>query len=175
MEKKLTRKHLILCFALPFILVLDQVIKAWVKHTVPLYGSIPVIHGFFSITYVKNTGVAFGLFAGDASPVRILFFIFITIGALILIFFIFRKIKGNRVLVPLSLAMIMAGAIGNLVDRIRWGYVIDFLDFYWQPYHWPAFNIADSAITVGVFLLLIENLLLHRRERESEGITQNDC
>jgi signal peptidase II len=92
----------------------------------------------------------------------------ITVGASILILFIFRKIRENQVLVPLSLAMIMAGALGNLVDRIRWGYVIDFLDLYWRSYHWPAFNVADSAITVGVLLLFLDNLLLHKKEGDSD-------
>jgi len=164
---RFTRKHWILFSALPVILALDQGTKVAVEYAVPLYRSIPVIHGFLSITHARNTGAAFGLFAGDTSLVRTVFFIGITIGAMILILFVFRKIRGNRILVPLSLAMITAGAVGNLVDRIRWGYVIDFLDFYWHGYHWPAFNIADSAITVGVFLLLIENLFLHKRERES--------
>ncbi len=165
---RFTRKHWILCSALLLILALDQGTKAAVEYAVPLYGSIPVIHGFFSITHVKNTGAAFGLFAGDTSLVRTVFFISITIGAIILILFVFRKIRGNRVLVPLSLAMITAGAVGNLLDRIRWGHVLDFLDFHWHGYHWPAFNIADSAITVGVFLLLIENLFFAKKERGSE-------
>lgn len=173
-RKKLTRKHWILCLGLPIIFVLDQGTKAVVNHTVPLYESIPVIRGFFSITHIKNTGAAFGLLGGDMSPVRTLFFMGITFGALVLIFFIFRKIKENRVLVPLSLAMIMAGALGNLVDRIRWGYVTDFLDFYWRGSHWPAFNIADSAITVGVALLFIENLFGHKRESEPEETVQRD-
>lgn len=166
-RKKLTRKHWILWIALTSIFALDQLIKAVVENGIPLYGSIPVIRGFFSITHVRNTGAAFGLFAGDIGPFRTLFFVTITIGAIILIFFVFRRIKGNRALAPLSLAMILAGAMGNLVDRIRWGYVIDFLDFYWREYHWPAFNIADSAITVGVFLLFIENVLLH-----GEGVSR---
>ena len=162
-RKRFTRKYGILCFALTIIFALDQASKAVVQHTVPLYGSIPVIRGFFNLTYVKNTGAAFGLFAGDTNAFRTLFFVTITVGALVLIFWLFRRIKEDRVLIPLSFAMIIAGAVGNLVDRIRWGYVIDFLDFYWQTYHWPAFNIADSAITVGVALLFIENLFPRRR------------
>ncbi len=171
-RKKLTRKHWILCFTLPSILALDQLTKAVVKYAIPLYRSISVIPGFFSITHVKNTGAAFGLFAGSIHAVRTLFFVAITVGALVLIFFIFRKIRGDRALLPLSLAMIMAGALGNLVDRIRWGYVVDFLDFYWRTYHWPAFNISDSAITVGVLLLFVDNLFLHRKDHESKDISQ---
>jgi signal peptidase II len=166
---KFDRKHWILWIVLPLIFACDQVSKAVVEHSVPLYESIPVIGGFFSITHVRNTGAAFGFLAGGTSPFRTLFFVAITIGALIVIFLIFRRIKGNMVLIPLSLAMVIAGAIGNLVDRIRWGYVIDFLDLYWREYHWPAFNIADSAITAGVSLLLIENLFIHGKKRDSEN------
>jgi len=172
-RNRLTRKHRILCLALPLILALDQATKAVVEHSVPLYGSIAVIRGFFSITHVKNTGAAFGILAGDTGFFRTGFFVIITIAALILILLIFRKIKENRVLVPLALAMVMAGALGNLVDRIRWGYVTDFLDLYWHAYHWPAFNIADSAITGGIVLLLLDNLVFHKRQRESEEVTES--
>lgn len=171
-RERLTRKHKIFWIALLIVLLLDQIIKYVVERAVPLYASIPVIGGFFNITHVRNTGAAFGFFAGDVNLLRTLFFIVVTIGALIVIFFIFRRIGGAMILVPLSLAMIVAGAIGNLVDRIRLGYVTDFLDFYWHGYHWPAFNVADSAITVGVFLLLFENLFLHRRKRELGDLTQ---
>ncbi len=166
LSRGLTRKHWILWIALPLVLACDWITKYAVQHLVPLYGATPVIGGVFNLTYVKNTGAAFGLFAGDINPFRTVFFAAITIGAVGVIFLIFRRVKENAVLAPLSLAMIMAGAIGNLVDRIRWGYVIDFLDFHWHEYHWPAFNVADSAITVGVILLLIENLFLQRK-RES--------
>jgi len=171
-EKKLTRKHWIFCLALPVIFALDQATKIVVEHGVPLYESIPVITGLFNITHLKNTGAAFGLFAGHASTFRTLFFAVITIGALMLILLIFRNTKGNRILTPLSLGMIMAGALGNLVDRIRWGYVIDFLDLYWKNHHWPAFNIADSAITVGIVLVLVEHLFFHRRTEAPQETTK---
>lgn len=166
--KKFTRKRWVFCLSLPMFFALDQATKAFVERTVPLYESIVVVSGLFSITHVKNTGAAFGLFAGHASVFRTLFFVVITVGALMLILLIFRSVKEKRVLVPLSLGMITAGALGNLVDRIRWGYVIDFLDVYWRTHHWPAFNIADSAITVGILLVLVENLLLHRKESSSQ-------
>ena len=167
-EKKLTRKHWVFCVALPVIFALDQATKAVVERTVPLYESIVVVPGLFRITHLKNTGAAFGLFAGQAGIVRTLFFAVITIGALILILLIFRNARGNRILTPLSLGMIMAGALGNLVDRIRWGCVIDFLDVYWRNHHWPAFNIADSAITVGILLVLVEQLFFHRKTGASQ-------
>ncbi len=161
-RKRLTRKHLILGIALTALLVLDQWIKAVVVRTIPLHESMPVIPGLFDITHVRNTGAAFGLFAGEISHFRTLFFVALTIGALIVICLVFRRVEENRVVLPLSLGMIMAGAVGNLVDRVRLGYVTDFLDFYWHGHHWPAFNIADSAITVGVILLFIDNLFPRR-------------
>ncbi len=172
-RKKPARKHWTFWITMAFVLACDQVTKAMVERFIPLYESIPVIGGLFNIIHVKNTGVAFGLFAGDISPFRTVFFIGITIVALIVIFLIFRRIKGDRFLVPLSLGMIMAGAVGNLVDRIRWGYVVDFLDVYWHDFHWPAFNVADSAITVGVLLLLIENLFLSREKDGSGEVTRS--
>jgi signal peptidase II len=161
--KKHTRKHWVFGISLPLVFALDQATKAWVERTVPLYESIIVVPGLFNITHVKNTGVAFGLFAGHASTLRTLFFGAITLGALMLILLVFRTVKEKRILAPLCLGMIMAGALGNLVDRIRWGFVIDFMDLHWKTYHWPAFNVADSAITVGILLVLMENLLLHRK------------
>ena len=167
-EKRLTRKHWIFCLALPVVFALDQATKAVVERSVPLFESIVVVPGLFRITHLKNTGAAFGLFAGQASTFRTLFFAVITIGALLLILTIFRNVKDNRILTPLSLGMIMAGALGNLVDRIRWGYVIDFLDVYWKHHHWPAFNIADAAITVGIVLVLVEHLIFHRKAGTSQ-------
>ncbi|MBW2055969.1 MAG: signal peptidase II [Deltaproteobacteria bacterium] len=156
---------------MPIILALDQGSKALVRATIPLFGSYPVVHGFFRITHIRNTGAAFGLLGGDAGTVRTAFFVVVTIGAVVLIFSILRRIKENRFLVPLCLTMIMAGAIGNLVDRINLGYVTDFLDFYWRGYHWPAFNVADSAITIGIGLLIVENLLFRR---EPERVKRDD-
>jgi signal peptidase II len=158
LKKQLSRKHWVLWISLVSILLLDQATKMVVEYTVPLYRSIPVIRDFFDITHIKNPGAAFGLFAGDVGLGRTLFFTIFTGAAIVLILVMFRRIDGNRVLLPLCLGMILAGAIGNLVDRFRSGYVTDFLDFYWNQYHWPAFNIADSAITGGIFLLIIEVL-----------------
>ena len=171
--ERFERKHWIFGLALPCVLIFDQLTKAVVERRVPLHESIAVIRGFFNITHVKNTGAAFGLFAGYANAFRSAFFIAITIGAVILILVIFRRIKKDRVLVPLSLAMFTAGAIGNLVDRIRWGHVIDFLDVHWGVYHWPAFNVADSAITLGILLLLVENLFFNRGKPVAEDVPQN--
>jgi signal peptidase II len=113
-----------------------------------------VIRDFFNLTYVRNKGAAFGIFADSA--VRIPFFITVSVIAMLGILWYIRRIRNDQRLAIFSLSMVFAGAVGNLIDRIRLGEVIDFIDVFWQRHHWPAFNVADSAITVGVTLLFID-------------------
>jgi signal peptidase II len=127
-----------------------------------LYESIPVVPGFFHLTYVRNPGAAVGLFAGRAESFRKPFFLLVTLVALGGILLAVRKLSAQRRWMLASLALIFGGAAGNLVDRVRWGEVVDFLDVFWRSYHWPAFNVADSAITVGIVMLLAEELLPKR-------------
>ncbi len=136
------------------ILILDQTTKLYVDANFRLHESVPVIRDFFHLTYVRNKGAAFGIFSDSA--MRIPFFISVSIIAMLGILWYVRQIRADQKLALFSLSLIFAGACGNLVDRIRLGEVIDFFDVFWQRYHWPAFNIADSAISVGVTLLFIE-------------------
>jgi len=136
------------------ILALDQATKLYVDANFRLHESIPVIRGVFNLTYVRNKGAAFGIFADSA--VRIPFFITVSIVAMLGILWYIRRIRSDQRLAVFSLSLVFAGAVGNLIDRIRLGEVIDFLDVYWQSHHWPAFNVADSAISVGVVLLFID-------------------
>lgn len=141
---------------------MDRVTKSLVVRRLPLYDSVPVVEGFFHLTHVANTGALFGLLAGLPLPVRGLVFITVPLLAIALIlFFQFRSREGDF-LVQAGLALILGGALGNLYDRIRFGHVVDFLDFSVAGHHWPAFNIADSCICVGVFSLVLD---LYRRER----------
>jgi signal peptidase II len=142
-------------------LIADQTTKVAIDRSMRLFESIPIVEGLFSLTYVRNKGAAFS-FLSHASW-RLPFFICISIIAAIVILIAFRKLRDDQRLAQLSLAMIFSGAIGNLIDRIRLGEVIDFLDAYWRTHHWPAFNVADSLICVGVFLLAIDMLLEERR------------
>ena len=144
-------------------LLADQLTKAYIDRSMDLHHSIPVIDGLFSITYVRNKGAAFGFLANTSY--RIPFFIFVSVVAVVVILVAFYKLRDDQRLAMVSLAMILSGAVGNLIDRIRLGEVIDFLDVYWKGYHWPAFNIADSAICVGVFLLAIDMFLEEKRLR----------
>ena len=136
------------------ILVLDQATKLYVDANFRLHESVPVIRGLFHLTYVRNKGAAFGILAD--SSIRIPFFITVSIVAMLGILWYVKRIREDQKLAALSLSLIFSGALGNLIDRVRLGEVIDFLDVFWGRYHWPAFNIADSAITVGVAILFIE-------------------
>jgi len=145
------------------LILADQVVKAWVTASLELHESIPVIPGLFSITYIRNPGAAFG-FLADASPIfRQVFFIAVNLLAICLILYSLVRARFIQASWRIPLALILSGAAGNLVDRVRFGEVIDFLDVYVGSVHWPAFNVADSAITVGAVLLTI---LVFRGEKD---------
>ena len=148
------------------IVLLDQFAKLLVVRSMRLGQNIPIVPGFFDLTFVLNPGAAFSLFATMPEWVRNPFFILISVAAAVLIVaYRSRYVRENR-LASVSLALILGGAIGNLIDRLRYGVVVDFLDAHIYQYHWPIFNVADSAISVGVTLLLFEMLLEWRRERK---------
>jgi signal peptidase II len=144
-------------------LLLDQATKLYIDRTMQLFDSIPVLTNLFHITYVRNRGAAFS-FLSDASW-RLPFFIGISLVASIAILVAFHKLRDDQKLAQVSLAMIFSGALGNLIDRVRLGEVIDFLDAHWYRHHWPAFNVADSLICVGVFLLAVDMLLEDKRHK----------
>jgi len=132
------------------VLIFDQMTKAIVLDSMPLYSSIAVIPGFFSLTHIQNPGGAFGFLARHSAGVRLVVFILLSSLALCLIFYFYRRTPRSHPLLASAFALIMGGAVGNLIDRIRFEQVIDFLDFYIGKYHWPAFNVADSAISAGI-------------------------
>lgn len=136
------------------IVLVDQVTKAIVDRTMPLHHSIPIIEGFFSLTYIRNTGAAFGLFAGSHEVFRLPFLIGVSILAMGFLLVMLKRLRAGETGLTTSLSFILGGAVGNLIDRMIYGEVIDFLDVYWSDYHWPAFNVADSFITIGVAITL---------------------
>jgi signal peptidase II len=136
------------------ILVLDQLTKMIVDGAMSLHQSIPIIEGFFNLTYVRNTGAAFGIFAGSHEAFRLPFLILVSVLALGFVAVMLKRLHNEEKGLISALSLIIGGAIGNLVDRVLYGEVIDFLDFYWSNYHWPAFNVADSCITIGVLITL---------------------
>lgn len=140
------------------VLALDQISKFVVMERFAMYEVLPVIPGLFNLTYVTNTGAAFGLLAGEQTLARQLFFVGVAVAALLFLFYSFRHFRGQSPVFAHAIGLIAGGALGNLVDRLRFGAVVDFLDFYLGARHWPAFNVADAAISVGVGLFLLASL-----------------
>lgn len=145
------------------VVVLDQASKYWIVSNFNLYETLPVIPGFFNLTYLTNTGAAFGILAGQPSAWRLAFFIGVAVVALVAIGFLYRRLREDSVWYEIALALVAGGALGNLIDRVRLGSVVDFLDVYIDVHHWPAFNVADSAITVGVTIFLVMNLFFENK------------
>ncbi len=140
------------------IVALDRATKALVMARMSLGESIAVIPGFFSLTSVRNRGAAFGMLADLPEPWRLLFFVTVAVAAVGLFGWMLLKVPERDRWQRLSLVCVLAGAAGNLYDRVRYGEVVDFLDCYVGDWHWPAFNVADSAITVGAVLLVLLSL-----------------
>jgi len=136
------------------LVLLDQLTKWQVVSVMRLHESIPIIPGFFSFTYIRNSGAAFGILAGSPAEFRLVFFGVTSVVALVLLWTIYARLSPTDRLGQVSVASIFGGAIGNLIDRLRAGEVIDFLDCSIMGHHWPAFNVADAAITVGVCVLM---------------------
>jgi signal peptidase II len=136
------------------IIVVDQLTKWIVDRTMPLHYSIPLIDGFFSLTYIRNTGAAFGILAGSAAAFRLPFLLLFSLVAIGFMVMMLRRLPDHEKGLITALSLILGGAIGNLIDRAVYGEVVDFLDFYWGSYHWPAFNVADSCITIGVAITI---------------------
>lgn len=139
------------------VIFLDQLTKYAVVRRFRLHESVRVIPGFFDLTYVRNPGAAFGFLAGAPGVWRSVFFITVSIVALAAIIALVRTAHERLPLI--AFALIGGGAVGNLIDRVRFGEVVDFIDWFYRTYHWPTFNIADSAISIGVGLLAIDMLI----------------
>lgn len=156
----LSNRYIKLLIIAGSICILDQVTKALIVATVAVYDTIPVIPGFFNLTHIYNPGGAFGFLARTTSELRHMFFLVSSFAAMGLILFLYVKTPPKQRLLELALSLILGGAIGNIVDRIRIGKVIDFLDVYIKDLHWPAFNVADSAITIGICLFIYHLLFI---------------
>jgi signal peptidase II len=164
------RKYWILLIFCIGILVLDQWTKSLVVQKLPLYQRVEVIQGFFDLTHVRNTGGAFGIFGGEKGGLGSILFVVVSLIAIGAIVFLFLRIKENERTLAFSFSLILSGAVGNLIDRLRYGEVVDFLDFYLSSYHWPAFNVADSAICVGIGLMALELLKGdHKKSTKSQA------
>jgi signal peptidase II len=154
-------------FILPALLIifLDQLSKFLVVRNIARFESIPVMDGFFSLVHIRNRGMAFGLMNRPDADFSFYFLVVATLGAVVLLVFWFSRLQNEDRLIILGLSFILGGAVGNLIDRLRLKEVVDFLDFYMGPYHWPSFNLADSAITVGTFIMAIKLLSRNAQKR----------
>jgi len=151
---------LILCVA---IIVMDQWTKDVVQQRLALYQRVEVIQGFFNLTHVRNPGGAFGIFGGEKGGLGSWLFVLVSLVAIGSILFLLVKTKEGEKTLSFSFSLVLSGAVGNLIDRLRFGEVVDFLDFYLYSYHWPAFNVADSAICIGIGLMAFDLLIRDRK------------
>ncbi len=166
------RKYWVLLIVCFWILFVDQWTKHAIQQRLVLYQKVEVIHGFFNLVHVRNTGGAFGIFGGERGGLGSLLFVVVSLAAIGSILFLFVRLREDEKRLSFSLSLVLSGAIGNLIDRLRYGEVVDFLDFYLLSYHWPAFNIADSAICLGIGLMALE-LLIRDRKKSTKSQTPN--
>jgi signal peptidase II len=160
------RKYLIVLIVVCLLLALDQGTKLAIERSLFLSHSreVEVIPGFFTITHVQNRGAAFGLLGNVPGAGTI--FVIVSLVAICLILIYIRQVKEGEVWIPLCLSLVLAGAAGNLIDRFRLGSVVDFLDFHFRGWHWPAFNVADASITIGVLFLALKIIWGERKAAE---------
>ncbi|TET65229.1 MAG: signal peptidase II [Candidatus Aminicenantes bacterium] len=152
-----------------FFLIVDQLTKLIISRSIGLNNSLSVIPGFFDLVHVRNKGAIFGIFSRSGSQLVHILLMLASLVALALVIYYFFKTAISEKLLKISLSLILAGALGNLIDRIFRGYVIDFLDFSIKGWHWPSFNVADSCISVGA-LLLIFILFFKRSPKCSQSL-----
>jgi len=152
----LKNKYLQLFLTSNILIILDQFTKFLVALHIPQNVSVRIIDNFFNLTHIRNPGVAFGLFADSDLEFKATLFIVFSAIAIVAILVFFHETPSHKKIALVGLILIFSGAIGNLIDRILYKEVIDFIDFHFGSYHWPAFNIADSCITIGVVLMFID-------------------
>ena len=146
-------------FVLPMVIVaVDQATKAMVRASVPVHDSVTIIPGVLDITHALNSGAAFGILNGADFPFKTVIIAVIATAALIGVGVYAASLSHHQIVARIGLALIIGGAAGNLIDRVLTGSVVDFVDVYWGAYHFWAFNVADSAITVGVAIMILDML-----------------
>ena len=166
------KRHLPYLLLVVAVVVLDQLTKALVVSKIALHDYIPLVDGLASLSHVRNHGAAFGLLADWDLPYQSLLLSLLSLAALGAIATYFVRLPAAARLPRLALALVLGGAVGNVIDRLRLGYVVDFVHVYWREHQWPDFNVADSAITVGVTLLVID--ILSSPETEPQPTTAID-
>ncbi len=154
------------------VVALDQVTKALILSNLELHESLPVVDGLLNIVYARNPGAAFSLLADAPGWFRGPFFIGMTIVAIGAVLFVVARLPREDRILRVALGGVLGGAIGNLSDRLVHGEVIDFIDVHWRDYHWPAFNVADSSITLAVVAVILQSLLAGRVGERRSGASQ---
>ncbi len=155
------------------IIIVDQITKYVVLYNMYPGESIEIIPYIFNFTFVKNTGAAFGMGADFHESIRKPLFLFIPVLACFWLMWLIWRTRKSLIIDSLAYSLILAGAIGNLLDRFILGYVIDFLDFHWGNAHFPAFNVADSSITIAAFLLII-SFYIHAKHAKTTKINDSN-
>ena len=163
MSKKTIRVSLIV----GVIVILDQLTKWMIVQSLAVHDAVPVFESFFHITHERNTGAAFSLFAQAPASFRQPFFLLTTVAAIAMLLVFLRKVEEADWLTIAAIGGILGGAVGNFIDRVLYGEVVDFLLVHWHGYYWPAFNVADSCITVGVICMLIASFAGKRNALDS--------
>ncbi len=157
-------KYIVAVIVIPVVFILDQITKKWAISALKGKPAIDVIKGYFDFRYVENPGAAWGIFGSMDDSVRKPFFVIVSIIAILFIIYFFIKIKKEQRVLSVAISLILGGAFGNFYDRVVNSYVVDFIHWFYKDYHWPTFNIADSAITCGVILMIIHMLFLEKSE-----------
>lgn len=160
-----------MCIMMSAIIIGDQLTKAVVQQKFYLGETIPVIPNLFHFTYVRNPGAAFGMFGYAPDWIRIPLFFGVPVIACFWLLYLIWSTRNTKKLQCLAYSLIFAGAVGNLIDRFSMNYVVDFLDFFWGTHHFPAFNVADSSITIAAFILIYETIVTSRKESSSATST----
>lgn len=158
----LAGKYGLLVLVAGSVIALDQGSKLYVDSRLALYDTRALIPGFFDLHYIRNTGAAFGFLSRADAHFRVPFFIGVSLVATAILLYLFHRFRRADRWLPIAFSLVLGGALGNLIDRIRLGEVIDFFYVHYKSFHWPAFNVADVAISVGVFLLVLRMAVLEK-------------
>lgn len=161
-------KYIVSVIIIPIVFILDQLSKKWAMSNLKGKPAIDIIDGFFDLRYVENPGAAWGIFGSMSDSLRKPFFIIVSIIAVIFIIYFFIKVKNEQRTLSVAIAFILGGAFGNFYDRVANSYVVDFIHWFYKDYHWPTFNLADSAISTGVVLMIIHMLFIEKEEKREE-------
>ena len=157
------------------VIVLDQVTKRVIRDHVDVRESIPIVDGFVSIVHARNPGAAFSFLADAPAWFREPFFVAITVTAIAVLLYVIGRLPLEDRLTRAALGGVLGGAVGNLIDRLRYGEVTDFIDVHWRSHHWPAFNVADSSITIAVGAVVLSSLFFARSEANRTRVKRSDA